>query len=170
MHGDLKPSNIMIKRTGTIKLIDLGSAVSVCSAAHRRMWSPAYAAPEILEGDENSPRADLASLGYIVVEMLSGRSSFDGLTTRGELLAAKRTFERDFPAWLPLDVRRNDLLVYLCRRLVAYEPAQRFPTAQAAYQDPGGVADFHRQLVKCDLSSEYETDVRVWLEQVDPGY
>lgn len=167
VHGDIKPSNIMLKRTGNVKLIDLGSAASLGSSVPCRMWSPAYAAPEILLGEENSPLADLASLGYILVEMLSGQRLFEGLTTRSELLAAKKALARKLPDCLPQDVRSNGLLLQLCRRLVAFEPSQRFPTAQAAYQGPGGVADFHRQLVKGDLSSEYETDFRVWLEQVD---
>ena len=32
-----------------------------------------YAAPEVLEGGENTPQSDLASLGYVLVEMLAGR-------------------------------------------------------------------------------------------------
>lgn len=168
VHGDIKPSNIMLKRTGNVKLIDLGSATSVGSSAPCRMWSPAYAAPEILQGEENSPLADLASLGYILIEMLAGKCPFEGLTTRDELLAAKKTLARKLSDYLPDEVRSNELLLQLCRRLVAFEPDERFPTVQAAYQERGGVADFHRQLVKSDLSSEYETDFRVWLEQVDP--
>ncbi len=81
VHGDLKPSNIMLKRTGNAKVIDIGSAIDANAAAARRMWSPAYAAPEVLEGGENSPQADLASLGYVLIEMLAGRPPFEGLTT-----------------------------------------------------------------------------------------
>ena len=33
---------------------------------------PDYAAPEVLEGGENSPQTDLASLGYVLIEMLAG--------------------------------------------------------------------------------------------------
>lgn len=170
VHGDVKPSNIMLKRTGTVKLIDLGSAENIGSSLQRPMWSPVYAAPEILQGGENSPQADLASLGFILVEMLAGQCPFDGLTTRQELLVAKEKLEHEFHDRLPQDVRRNELLMHLCRRLVAFDPRERFATAQAAYQDHGGVADFHRQLVKNDLSSEYEMDFRVWLEHVDPVY
>src|SRR5207249_4824096 len=49
VHGDLKPSNIMVKRTGNTKLIDIGSAIDLNSPSARRMWSPAYAAPEDFE-------------------------------------------------------------------------------------------------------------------------
>jgi serine/threonine protein kinase len=166
VHGDLKPSNVMLKRTGHAKVIDIGSAMDLKSPSARRMWSPAYAAPEVLEGGENTPRSDLASLGYVLVEMLAGRGPFEGLTTYRELIEAKRALDRRLPELLPPEVSCNELLLYLCRRLVAPDPARRFRSARAADLDPQGAADFHRQLIKGDLASEYENDLRVWLEQL----
>jgi len=167
VHGDLKPANVMLKRTGDTKVIDIGSAIDSNKAAARRMWSPVYAAPEVLDGGENSPQADLASLGYVLIEMLAGRSPFEGLTTYRELIASKMDLDRRLPDMLPPEVSCNDLLLHLCRRLVAADPARRFPSAQAADLDRKGAADFHRQLVKGDLASEYENDIRVWLEQLE---
>jgi serine/threonine-protein kinase len=166
VHGDLKPANVMLKRTGDTKVIDIGSAMDLRNAAARRMWSPVYAAPEVLQGGENSPQADLASLGYVLIEMLAGRPAFEGLTTYRELIAAKADLDRRLPDMLPPEVSCNDLLLHLCRRLVAADPARRFPSAQAADLDRQGAADFHRQLVMGDLASEYENDIRVWLEQL----
>ena len=60
----------------------------------------------------------------------------------------------------------NELLLHLCRKLIAPDPARRFPDAQAADLDRKGAADFHRQLVKGDLASEYENDLRIWLEEM----
>ena len=65
---------------------------------------------------------------------------------------------------LPREVSGNELLLNLCRRLVAADPARRFSSAQAADLGRNGAADFHRQLVKGDLASEYDNDVLVWLE------
>lgn len=166
VHGDLKPSNIMLKRTGDTKVIDIGSAIDLNAAAARRMWSPVYAAPEVLQGGENSPQADLASLGYVLIEMLAGRPPFEGLATYRELIEAKSRLDQRLPELLPPEVSCNDLLLHLCRRLIAADPARRFPSAQAADLDRKGAADFHRQLVKGDLASEYENDIRVWLEQI----
>ena len=166
VHGDLKPSNVMLKRTGNVKLIDIGSAVQLNRPTARRVWSPAYAAPEVLAGEEATPRSDLASLGYVLVEMLAGRSPFEGLTTVGELRAAKADLDRRLPELLPPEVSRSELLLHLCRRLIAPDPARRFPDALAADLGRKGAADFHRQLVKGDLASEYENDLRVWLEQL----
>jgi len=156
----------MLKRTGSAKLIDIGSAVQLNRRTARRVWSPVYAAPEILEGEEGTPRSDLASLGYVLVEMLAGRPPFEGLDTYRDLVEAKRSLDRRLPELLPPEVSCNELLLHLCRRLVAADPAQRFPSAQAADLDGSGAAGFHRQLVKVDLASEYENDLRVWLEQL----
>jgi serine/threonine-protein kinase len=166
VHGDLKPSNVMLKRTGNAKIIDIGSAIDLGRGPARRMWSPLYAAPEVLEGGPNSAKSDLASLGYILVEMLAGRSPFQGLTTYRQLIDAKQRLDRDLTTLLPSEVSGNEMLLNLCHRLVAPDPARRFPNALAADLDRKGAADFHRQLVKVDLSSEYENDLRVWLEQV----
>jgi serine/threonine protein kinase len=166
VHGDLKPANIMLKRTGDTKVIDIGSALDLNAAAARRMWSPLYAAPEVLDGAANSPQADLASLGYVLLEMLSGRPAFAGLTTYRELIDAKKHLDYRLKDMLPPEVSCNELLLHLCRRLVAADPAKRFANAQAADLDRKGAADFHRQLVKGDLASEYENDIRVWLEQI----
>jgi serine/threonine-protein kinase len=130
------------------------------------MWSPAYAAPEVLRGGESTPRSDLASLGYNLVEMLAGRPPFAGLTTISELIEAKTTVDRRLPELLPPEVSCNELLLTLCRRLIAPDPAHRFASAAAADVGRKGAAAFHRQLVKFDLASEYEHDIRGWLESL----
>ena len=167
VHGDIKPSNIMLKRTGNAKIIDIGSATMLGKPAARRMWSPMYAAPEVLKGEPNSPQADLASLGYVLLEMLSGACPFDGLTTIDALHEAKKKLDSRLVDILPKQVASNEMLLHLCKKLVAFDPAKRFQTAQAADLDRKGASDFHRQLVKGDLASEYENDLRNWLEPLD---
>lgn len=165
-HGDLKPANVMIKKTGAAKLIDIGSAMDMQAAAARRVWAPAYAAPEVIAGEVASPRSDLASLGYVFVEMLAGRPIFAGLNTFEELAEAKRTLEYRLHELLPYEVLNNDLLISLCLKLISADPSKRFPTAESALMGRRGATTFHRQLVKSDMASEYGNDLRVWLEQI----
>jgi serine/threonine-protein kinase len=167
VHGDLKPSNIMVKRTGNAKIVDIGSAFELTNAPIQRTCTPTYAAPEVLEGADCSPRSDLASLGYVLVELLAGRPAFAGLHTYKELLEAKRFLAQRLPQILPQDVACNELLMSFCRGLVAPDPMRRFPDAEAADLVKEGAASFHRQLVKGDLASEYENEIRLWLQQID---
>jgi serine/threonine protein kinase len=166
VHGDVKPSNVMLKRTGTAKLIDIGSAFEIHDPPPTRTCTPTYSAPEVLEGSDCTPRSDLASLGYILVELLAGRSPFAGLTTLRELLEAKRMLAQRLPEFLPGDVTCNELLMNFCRGLVAADPMKRFPDAEAAEMLKEGAAAFHRQLVLGNMSSEYPNEIRLWLEEL----
>jgi serine/threonine protein kinase len=167
VHGDLKPSNIMLKRTGNAKIVDIGSAFELTNAPAQRTCTPAYTAPEVLEGADCSPRSDLASLGYVLIEILAGRPVFAGLTTYRDLLEAKRFLAQKLPQILPQEVVCNELLMNFCRGLVAPDPMRRFPSAEAADLVKEGAASFHRQLIKGDLASEYENEIRLWLEELD---
>ncbi|RMG00103.1 MAG: serine/threonine protein kinase [Planctomycetota bacterium] len=166
VHGDLKPSNIMLKRTGSGKIVDFGSAYVLDDPPPQRTCTPTYAAPEVLENGECTPRSDLASLGYVLIEMLAGVSPFYGLTTRKELLEQKRFLAQRLDKVLPKDVVSSELLMNFCRRLIAPDPDRRFPDAEQADLQPEGAAAFHRQLVKGDLASEYDNDIRLWLQEL----
>jgi serine/threonine-protein kinase len=167
VHGDVKPSNIMLKRTGNAKIVDIGSAIALDAVPPHRTCTPTYAAPEVLEGGECTPRSDLASLGYVLVEMLAGRQTFAGLTAYRDLLEAKRFLAQRLPQLLPAEVTCNELLMNFCRGLIAPDPNRRFPSAEAADLLKEGAASFHRQLVVGGLASEYENEIRVWLEELE---
>jgi serine/threonine protein kinase len=167
LHGDIKSANIMVKRTGNAKIIDIGSAVALDEMTACRTCTPAYAAPEVLEGRDLSPRSDLASLGYVLVEMLSGQPPFVGLHSYRDLLEAKRSLVHRLPQILPSEVTCNELLMNFCRGLIAADPARRFPSAEDADLVKEGAASFHRQLIVGGLASEYENEIRAWLEELD---
>jgi serine/threonine protein kinase len=166
VHGDIKPSNIMLKRTGVAKIVDIGSAFELTQPPAARTCTPAYAAPEVLDGTECTPRSDLASLGYVLIELLSGRPLFAGMSNVRELLEAKRLLPQRLNEILPHDCTVNELLMNFCRGLIAPDPMRRFPSAEAADLLKEGAAAFHRQLVLSDLAAEYGNEIRLWLEEL----
>jgi serine/threonine-protein kinase len=166
IHGDIKPANIMLKLTGNSKIVDIGSAYDLDDPPPLRSCTPAYAAPEVLENREASVRSDLASLGYVLIELLSGRPLFQGVKTTRELLEAKRSLPHRLPSILPEEVMASSLLLNFCRTMIAPDPAMRFPSAEAADLVKEGAAAFLRQLVFGDLSAEYKNEIRIWLEEL----
>tara|TARA_R110002049_G_scaffold2750_2_gene21799 strand:+ start:684165 stop:685307 length:1143 start_codon:yes stop_codon:yes gene_type:complete len=166
VHADVKPSNIMLKRSGHTKLIDMGSAFDYHKMPRERDCTPMYAAPEILENREATPRSDIASVGYVLIEMLSGVRPFAEYKKMGELLHAKRELPGRLEDILPEDVLVNDLLMNFIQGMIAPDPNKRFADAEAAEHVEQGAAAFHRQLILGDMATEYDNDIRVWLEEL----
>ncbi len=167
VHADLKPSNIMIKLTGHSKIIDFGSAFDLSELPNRWTWTPRYAAPELLQGANYTVSSDLASLGYILLEMLSGESPFLHVESFDELTKAKFALHHRVEDLLPSDLTHNDSLINLIRKLIEPDPEKRFYSAVAADLEETGAAEFHRHLVKADLASEYEHDLKTLLQALD---
>ncbi len=103
VHGDIKPSNVMLKRTGSAKIVNIGSAFAIDAPPPHFMCTPHYAAPEVLENSECTPRSDLASLGYVLIEMLAGQSPFCSCSPKNlrELLEHKRSLPHRLHTILP---------------------------------------------------------------------
>ena len=88
VHSDLKPANIIILPNGRVKVIDFGIARAIPSpnenTSNRTTFdvhalgamTPAYASPEMLEGQDPDPRDDVFALACIVYEFLTGRHPF----------------------------------------------------------------------------------------------
>lgn len=89
VHQDIRPDNIMIDRTGTVKIIDFGSA-SVAGIAETRpgpgdeppLGTLQYMAPEYLLGDTGTPACDIFSLGVITYQMLTGALPYGAAAAR----------------------------------------------------------------------------------------
>jgi Tol biopolymer transport system component len=82
VHRDLKPANVMLTRNGA-KVVDFGLATPVSSAGSSMQSSavfgtPAYLAPEQLEGREVGPKGDLFAFGMLLYEMATGQRPLIG--------------------------------------------------------------------------------------------
>ena len=115
LHQDLRPANVMIDNTGTVKIIDFGST-RVAGLAE--MTSPIeqdpilgtaqYSAPEYFLGEEGTVRSDLFSLGVITYQMLTGKLPYGAnvAKTNSKSGQNKLTYDsirydrREIPVWV----------------------------------------------------------------------
>ena len=75
VHLDLKPSNILLTESGTVKLLDFGTSKLIQSDSlltTTLMATPAYASPEQLRNEPVSTASDIYALGAILFELLAG--------------------------------------------------------------------------------------------------
>jgi len=86
LHQDLRPENILIDDSGTVKIIDFGSVcvagIDEIAPKDEILGTYQYTAPEYLSGDVVSWRADLFALGVIAYEMLTGRLPYGAHVAR----------------------------------------------------------------------------------------
>lgn len=134
LHGDIKPSNVMVGPDGHTTLIDLGFAQRVPSpnaTARVLQCTPAYAAPElVLEGVCAGTRSDSYSLGALLYELLTGARHYS--------LGDSNAQQTVLPTGNPTDIRRlrPELplgVAALVRRLLHREPDER-PEMEATVQ------------------------------------
>jgi serine/threonine protein kinase len=165
VHADIKPSNIMLRPPFGVKIIDFGSAIDLGQTAHPSQWTRLYAAPE-LSRRECSPLSDLASLGYVLVELLAGRPLFAGLKDDKDILAAKLALPQVFTRLFPDEFQKDAVLMKLCRKLIEPDPSRRFQTADEA----DDLAFEHAaQLTKGDLNMNVYIELRRWTDGLSSG-
>ena len=115
LHQDLRPNNIMIDKTGTVKIIDFG-ATSVAGIVEMRppqevadiLGTAQYTAPEYFLGDTGTERSDLFSLGVITYQMLCGRLPYGAEVAKARTSSAQSRLQyvsvleddREIPVWL----------------------------------------------------------------------
>ena len=126
VHRDIKPSNIMITAAGQVKLADFGIAHMVGGTrltGSGVIGTPAYMAPEQLQGLDITPAVDLWALGATLYDAVAGRNPFVRQSTAA-------TFHAILMADLPLAPCGPPLAPVITGLLVR-DPAQRMSTHQA---------------------------------------
>jgi serine/threonine protein kinase len=171
LHGDIKPSNIMVDRHGGIRMVDFGRAARIGEPISILLGSPLYMAPEVHRLEPGSVQSDLFSVGLVAVEMLGGQLPIDPRLERDEeLLEAKRHLHETLERWLPSYVCENELILSILRKLLHPEPRSRFRSAFEASSSPRGFRGVRRQLARLDLDAEYDIELSRYLAKLlDPA-
>jgi len=115
LHQDIRPDNIMIDKTGTVKIIDFGST-KITGVAEARpaadrsdiLGTAQYTAPEYFVGESGTPSSDLFSLGVITYQMLTGRLPYGAEMAKARTKSQQRQLRydsvlddnREIPAWI----------------------------------------------------------------------
>ena len=115
LHQDLRPNNIMIDTTGTVKIIDFGST-RVAGVVERfpateqndLLGTAQYSAPEYFLGEAGTTRSDLFSLAVITYQMLSGKLPYGTQVAKCRTKSAQNKLryesilddQREIPAWV----------------------------------------------------------------------
>ena len=130
LHHALRPSNVMVTRQGTVKVLDFG--IGHAFGANRKTREDrllavlAYLAPEQIQNQPGDARSDIYAVGVLLYELLTGRLPFDHKTEfalrqahLSEPPAPPRTIVPALPEWLEQSVLRA----------LAKNPASRYQNA-----------------------------------------
>jgi serine/threonine-protein kinase len=139
LHRDLKPSNVMIDGDGNARILDFGLAGLTDEFADDELTAgtPAYMAPEQLEGKDCTVASDVYSLGLVLYELFTAKRAFTA-TTLGELIKLRRS---DATPTTPTSIipDLDPLIERVIERCLQRNPADRPSSAlQVAAALPGG--------------------------------
>jgi serine/threonine protein kinase len=131
LHQDLRPDNVMIDSTGTVKIIDFGSTkvggiveIEPDADGSQILGTVQYAAPEYFLGTGGTASSDIFSLGVIAYQMLTGQLPYGTAVakTKTKLQQMKLKYRsaigdnREIPLWLDS----------VLERAVQVDPAKRY--------------------------------------------
>jgi Tol biopolymer transport system component len=141
VHGDLKPSNVMLT-PGGIKLLDFGMAPFraggsggfTAQPTRTDLTTPAamigavqYMAPEQLEGIEADARTDIFAFGVIMHEMVTGKRAFVG---KSQVLLISAIATSQPPSLSKIDPAASPALDHVVQVCLAKDPSDRWQTAR----------------------------------------
>ncbi len=142
VHRDIKPGNVMLTKSGAVKVMDFGIARAMTSATVTQtaavLGTAQYLSPEQARGEHVDARSDIYSTGCLLYELVSGRPPFSGDSP----VAVAYQHVREEP---PLPSQRNpeldSTMDSVVMKAMAKNPANRYQTADEMREDLLRAAD-----------------------------
>jgi serine/threonine protein kinase len=136
LHRDLKPGNVLLCQDGSVKVGDFGVAKMAegmdLTQAGIMLGTPAYLAPERIEGEPASAATDIYSVGVMLYEFLAGRKPFEADTPLGMIRAIQ---QEQVPSLTELRPDLDPALAAVIERAMARDPAVRYTSASEMEAD-----------------------------------
>src|SRR6266516_1302477 len=156
VHRDIKPGNVMLTRSGEVKVMDFGIARAV-SDAQATMTQTAqvigtaqYLSPEQARGERVDHRSDLYSTGCLLYELLTGRPSVTGDSPVA--IACQHVRENPIPP-SRVDPELPGWADAIVLKAMAKDPADRYQSAGEMRQD------IHRALSGMPVAAPTRTEL-----------
>jgi len=131
IHQDIRPENIIIDKTGTVKIIDFGSTrvegimdISTYIQQEHLQGTALYSAPEYFVGQSGSSCSDMFSLGVIVYQMLSGKFPYGVKVARATTKNEQKKLN-----YIPIHSEENDIPLWVdeaLRKALQIDPYKRY--------------------------------------------
>jgi len=153
LHRDVKPENVMVRKDGLLKLMDFGIAqvldLQRMTVTGQLLGSPAYMAPEIVEGKQLDFRTDVFSVGIMLYLLATGSLPFTGKNPHEVL---RRITEGKFTDPRMVGRGVDQAISRIIMKALARRPEDRYsdvgPLADElrAYLNDAGLGDIRAEL------------------------
>ena len=144
VHRDVKPENIYIDdEVGTARLADFGVARpwdldTRLTLPGESLGTPAYMAPEQIDGQDVDGRSDVFSLGLVAYEMLTGAHPWEGESIYSIIFKQK---QEEPPALREIRPDLSDRVIDIVERAIRKDPADRWASAEEMLDAVEALAD-----------------------------
>ncbi|HYY51930.1 MAG TPA: serine/threonine-protein kinase, partial [Myxococcales bacterium] len=126
VHRDIKPGNVMMSRSGEVKILDFGIAklrdAKKDLTGESVLGTPYYMSPEQATGYPIDARSDIYSLGITAFHLITGRKPFEAKNKVDVMLMQLKTPLPDLTQIVPCDARIAAIVAKMC----AKKPAERY--------------------------------------------